>query len=664
MRQGVVQALEYSDSRNELAWLVLRVIGRLAPCTETSLIASIAGDYTTSDSPTGHIILDALVKLKALGFIQSAEEQIGITDEGRRFLDELLVDPLSPRALHVAFLTALASTSLAKHTLRLKRFCQDCLAGARAVTQRNFPMSGGRARDTASQIWRRAPLIGFRETTLVLRRLVRMCRTRAEAWAIIVRNRHRQTRALLWKGPGVGGLILKTKLAGRSHSVIFGGALLVVALTTAGGFAFLSGKRGAPTVIDTADHSSSPAGAVEPNAPATLITRTEAVRIAIQDRLSRPNTASEPRKREQGALVEFYSAPDARLLWIGENGLTERGKAVMMEIAKADDYGLRASDYKLPNAEGLSADGAAGTKALADAEIKISLAVLRYAQDARGGRMKPARLTKNLDPTLALPDPLEVMDSIAVSGDPAVYLRSFQPSHPQFEALRQKLLEVRGQAATSIPSIIIPRGPVLKKGVEHEQVALLRKRLEVSSDDGNESLYDDLLDEAVRKFQTKHRVVPDGLVGAGTRRVLNQQAHAERNLAKQRLILLNMERWRWLPHDLGPFYINVNVPEFMARVVKDSKVIHTTRVVVGKPNKQTPVFSDEIETVVFGPFWNVPNSIKVEEIRPYVRANGGWLFSVHQRIHSSNSGEPLGKLSQILSHHRCAPYRRYSFSCW
>ena len=124
-RQAVVQALECSDSKNELAWLVLRVIGKLAPCTETSLIAYIAGDYTTSDSPIGHIILDALVKLKALGFIHSAEEQIGITDEGRRFLDELLIDPLSPRALHVAFLralpvaflTALAPTSLATSSL-------------------------------------------------------------------------------------------------------------------------------------------------------------------------------------------------------------------------------------------------------------------------------------------------------------------------------------------------------------------------------------------------------------------------------------------------------------------------------------------------------------------------------------------------------------------
>ena len=98
-----------------------------------------------------------------------------------------------------------------------------------------------------------------------------------------------------------------------------------------------------------------------------------------------------------------------------------------------------------------------------------------------------------------------------------------------------------------------------------------RKRLEMSADGRNENFYDDPLDEVVKKVQKAHGITPDGIVGAGTRRILNQNGRAQEaaNLAKQRLILLNMERWRWLPHTLGPFYVNVNVPEFMARVVKE-----------------------------------------------------------------------------------------------
>jgi murein L,D-transpeptidase YcbB/YkuD len=87
-----------------------------------------------------------------------------------------------------------------------------------------------------------------------------------------------------------------------------------------------------------------------------------------------------------------------------------------------------------------------------------------------------------------------------------------------------------------------------------------------------------------------------------------------------------MERWRWLPHDLGGFYVMTNIPEFMLRVVKDDEPIFSTRVVVGKPITQTPVFSNEMQTVVFGPYWNMPNSIKVDEVRPYLRQEASWFF--------------------------------------
>src|SRR6185312_12410182 len=110
----------------------------------------------------------------------------------------------------------------------------------------------------------------------------------------------------------------------------------------------------------------------------------------------------------------------------------------------------------------------------ADAEIKISYAVLGYARDARGGRIVPARLSPNLDPSLALPNPSEVIESIAIRSDPAAYLRSFQPDQPQFEALRQKLIELKGGKVEEVkPAVItLPEGPTLKFGMKHEQVAL------------------------------------------------------------------------------------------------------------------------------------------------------------------------------------------------
>ncbi len=376
--------------------------------------------------------------------------------------------------------------------------------------------------------------------------------------------------------------------------------------------------------------ASLPARAAEPDAPAALIGRPEAVRLAIQERLfAKFTSASEARKSEQGALVEYYSLPDNHLLWVDENGLTNRAKSVMEEIGKADEYGLRPADYELPKAGGFNPADSNAANWLADAEIKISFAVLGYTRDARGGRIDPSRLTENLDPSLALPNPTEVIESIAIRSEPAAYLRSFQPDQPQFEGLRQALKAARGGSAdTNV--VRIPDGPTLKLGVDNEQVALLRKRLEMAStaDDGapvQETLFDASVAEAVKQFQQAHGVAPDGTVGPGTRRLLNQQHQQAASPARTRLILLNMERWRWLPHDLGAYYVNVNVPEFMLRVVDEGKIVHTTRVVVGKPDKQTPIFSNEMQEVVFNPFWNVPNSIKTEEIRPFLNEEGGWF---------------------------------------
>lgn len=375
--------------------------------------------------------------------------------------------------------------------------------------------------------------------------------------------------------------------------------------------------------------------AAEPEAPPSLITRTEAIRIAIQTKLSAKFTATtEAKKNEQGALVEYYAVPGQRLLWIDENGVTARGKAVIAEIGNADDYGLRASDYQLPDPEAFNTAEANAADWLADAEIKISYAALDYAHDARGGRIVPARLSPNLDPDLALPNPTEVIESIAIRSDPAGYLRSFQPDQPQFEALRQKLIELRGGKSETVkPAILIPDGPLLKLGVEHEQVALLRKRLDLplESSDGTPveaTKFDEQVLEAVRRFQLANGAVPDGVVGNGTRHLLNggPKPHESGSPARIRSVLINMERWRWLPHDLGAFYVMVNIPEFMLRVVEDDQPVFTTRVVVGKTDKQTPIFSRDMQEVVFGPFWNVPTSIKIEEIRPYLREEAAWFF--------------------------------------
>jgi murein L,D-transpeptidase YcbB/YkuD len=168
------------------------------------------------------------------------------------------------------------------------------------------------------------------------------------------------------------------------------------------------------------------------------ISGTNELRAAVQtlaaERFSRANNT----RNEAKALLDYYSEREGVLLWVDQSGLTPRATAVIEEIKKADDYGLRASDYDIPKASAVEAENKSDVAWLADAEIELGLAVLRYARDARGGRLNPQRLSKHLDPALSLPDPLQVIKSIALSSDPAAYLRSFQPDQPQFQVLRQR----------------------------------------------------------------------------------------------------------------------------------------------------------------------------------------------------------------------------------
>ena len=358
--------------------------------------------------------------------------------------------------------------------------------------------------------------------------------------------------------------------------------------------------------------------------------------IALQQRLTAP--APTLAKEDLDALATFYGKRTYEPMWVSPTGLTPKAEAAIAEIRRADDWGLDASDFTLPGP--LAADAAPG--ALAEAETTLSAAVLKYARHARGGRiLNPAQdLSSYLDRTPELPNAQDVLGQLATATAPDAVLRGFHPQHPQFEKLRQALLALR-KAAAENEIVRLPDGPLLKPGMSHADVALLRKRLKVASPapaaDGtpvDETFFDEALKAAVVAYQNEKELNPDGLVGRGTRSVLNDVEV----LSTDKLIA-NMEQWRWMPADLGNFYVRVNIPEYTLRIVKDGSVIHTERVVTGLVDKQTPVFSETLKTVIFQPRWNVPNSIKVNELYPSL-ARGGNSFE-RQGLRLSQNGRRI-----------------------
>ena len=297
-----------------------------------------------------------------------------------------------------------------------------------------------------------------------------------------------------------------------------------------------------------------PPAAAPPAEPAASDTR-DPFSSALSERLLKSDPKMPAKAREdRAALLMFYGQRQNAPVWTAADGLTSAGKLVLAELARADDWGLDAAAFRI--AEIASADVRFAAPAdQASAELELSTAVLKYARYARGGRAEPTALSRFIDRQLTYADPQKVIGEIAASGQPDAYLRSLNPHHPQFELLRQKLLEAKAKAATA------------------------------------------KADKPAKKGETA-------------------KAEPKPDKALVKKLLVNMEQWRWMPEDLGATYINVNVPEYLLRVVKDGKVVHSERVIVGKVDKQTPIFSEGMAQIIFNPTWGVPDSIKRNEIYP------------------------------------------------
>jgi len=365
-----------------------------------------------------------------------------------------------------------------------------------------------------------------------------------------------------------------------------------------------------------------PAAAAEP-APAPI----DPLLAEVRRQLGEPARGNVERA-DRAALAAFYAQRTEPLLWVAANGLTARARHAMAEIAKADDWGLTASAFELPRL----APGETRPEALAAAEIGLGLAVLKYARHARGGRVDPSQISRSWDQKPSLRDPKGVLEAMAAAETPGDYLRALHPKHPQFERLRQALLKARGGASAPEPQAAaptigqLPDGPTLKLGVEHPHVALLRQRLGLPLPRGAETIYDLQVQDAVRAFQQQNGIQPTGQLTPRTRSRLNGPApEAKPALAGTEVqrLLVNMERWRWMPEDMGEFHVWDNVPEFQTRIVKAGQTVHSAKIIVGKPETKTVVFTASMRFVIFGPEWGVPDSIKVKELLPYLRPTGG-----------------------------------------
>jgi murein L,D-transpeptidase YcbB/YkuD len=323
----------------------------------------------------------------------------------------------------------------------------------------------------------------------------------------------------------------------------------------------------------------------------------------------------------------FYSARAQTLAWVSADGPGELTIEALDALRAAEQHGLDAAVYGEPElrkrVESLQ-DGNESperAQALADLDVRLTSGLLQLGRHVATGRLSPRVIDPRWNSKREPPDYVAALQA-ASQGGVASFLDAVQPKHPEYAALRTALVSLRGQTAKGWPSV----PPVtLKVGRWSEAVLPLRQRLAAggylpahASLDSTQ--FDADVEAAVKAFQEHHSLAPTGVLDRATIQKMNVPLEAR--IAQ---VAINLERWRWLPDDLGARHLLINIPDFHLFAREHGTVTLDMRVVVGKRGNETPLFSDVMETVVFSPYWNVPETIALEETAPAVASDPDFL---------------------------------------
>lgn len=323
--------------------------------------------------------------------------------------------------------------------------------------------------------------------------------------------------------------------------------------------------------------------------------------------------------------VALYEAQGFAPQWVSVTSLLPRAHVLVDVLGRAHEHGLRPADYLGDAARAAIATAHAGIPALARADVLLTAGFAAYAGDMLTGRLDPRRVEPAWYIDAHLVDVDAAMRGVLQAGSFGDALAALAPQEPGYAPLVRALARYRG-IATAGGWPVVPSRRTLRPGDSAASVSPLRARLRtegyVVAPEDFSALYDHELAGAVARFQRRHGLAVDSVVGPRTREALNVPVDA-----RVRQIEASLERYRWLPRELGARRIVVNIPAFRLDAYEEGRRVLSMAVVVGRElaDRRTPVFSDSMRYVQFGPRWNVPRGIALEEILPEARRDRGYL---------------------------------------
>ncbi len=392
-------------------------------------------------------------------------------------------------------------------------------------------------------------------------------------------------------------------LAGAKSVAIFAALSLALGMASPGAYA-----GGFPSVLE------SELEAMTPQAP-------------------RPHVQAQRDDEDIRAMQAFYEDRNYAPLWLHRDFVNREARLLLDQLREADSEGLDPHAYAVERIAALIEAEPQTPAALVQLEVLLTGELLRYARDLRQGRMSPAAVYSDS----ALDQPpfaaRSVLRDAADATNFRVFLRQLTPGNAMYHRLRRALIEYRVIAEAGGWPTPPESSILLGYGTHDPAVAQLREYLWATGDLSirqNEShVFDTGLALALERYQRRHGLAADGVYGQATRR---QMATPVEERIRQ--IQLNMERWRWMPDEMGDRHVLVNLAGFEVEVVEHGSTALRMRAVVGRPYRKTPVFSDKISYLEFNPTWTVPPGIMRNDLIPNVRANPDYLEENNFHLYS------------------------------
>ncbi|MDT8386259.1 MAG: L,D-transpeptidase family protein [Thiogranum sp.] len=316
------------------------------------------------------------------------------------------------------------------------------------------------------------------------------------------------------------------------------------------------------------------------------------------------------------ALDVFYRKRDYRPAWCDASGIRFNTQRWLAMPGRASQQSAVAGQSHLREIQHLL--NAAAPRECAELDMLLTTSFLSHVRSLLEAGKKPSGADGERDFVPVPIEPGEVLEQALQSGQFAEVLAGLEPQHAGYQRLRVQLAHYRDIHVRGGWPAFAAAGERLEPKTESREIPILRQLLNVTgdlpseqSDDTAGRRYDAALEQAVRRFQERHGLTVDGIIGRATRAAL--AVPVEQRIAQLRI---NLQRWHWLPHDLGERHIVVNTAAFQLQVHDGQRVPLSMRVIVGTPERETPVFTEQLRYLVVNPYWRVPEKIATEDLIP------------------------------------------------